>query len=125
MRRRDVAISHVHASARHRARWSARELSRAATEGEVVTMVDAQGLPIGYSLRRDDETTPRELRAMLDNGDAVTIVDCRTQGEWDVCKLAGAQLIPLQDLERRMDELKASLDDNLATRIVVHCHHGR
>jgi len=94
-------------------------------ESQKVSALGHDGLPLGYPYRREDETTPRELRALLASGEAVTVVDCRTQAEADICKLNGAQLFPLQELERRMDELKASLDDNLATRIVVHCHHGR
>ncbi len=94
-------------------------------ETSTVSTLNEQGIPLGYALRREDETTPRELQAMLTGGEAVTIVDCRTQAEWEICRLSGAQLYPLQELERRMDELKASLDDNLSTRIVVHCHHGR
>ncbi len=62
---------------------------------------------------------------MLERDDAVTIIDCRTHGEAEICRLHGSVLMPLQELEQRMDELKASLDDQLHTRIIVHCHHGR
>ena len=53
------------------------------------------------------------------------VVDVRTQPEWDICRIDGAKLFPLQEIERRMDELKAELDDDLGRRIVVNCHHGR
>ena len=87
---------------------------------------DARGLPPGYPYRPEDETTPRELNALLhDPKSGVVVVDVRTQPEWDICRIDGAKLFPLQEIERRMDELKAELDDDLGRRIVVNCHHGR
>ena len=84
------------------------------------------GLPAGYPYRADDETTPRELHALLHTAAANTLVlDVRTAPEWDICRIHGAKLLPLQELELRIDELKADLDDDLARPIVVHCHHGR
>lgn len=90
-----------------------------------VTTLDARGLPAGYPYRAEDETTPRELRALLDAKAPVTVLDVRTAPEWEICRLSGAKLVPLQELERRVDELKAELDDDLSRKIVVHCHHGR
>ncbi|MFZ9915221.1 MAG: rhodanese-like domain-containing protein [Phycisphaerales bacterium] len=83
------------------------------------------GLPQGYPYRRDDETTPRELKALRSSGAEVLVLDVRTQPEWDICRIDGARLLPLQELDRRVDELKAELDDDLSRRIVVNCHHGR
>ncbi len=92
-----------------------------------MSALDAHGIPLGYAFRREDETTPRELDALQRQGDAACpiVIDVRTQPEWDICRLRGAKLFPLQDLERRLDELKAELDDDLTRHIVVHCHHGR
>lgn len=88
--------------------------------------LDARGLPAGYPYRAEDETTPRELAALRRAGDGVVVVlDVRTAPEWDICRIDGARLLPLQELERRVDELKADLDDDLDRRIVVNCHHGR
>lgn len=87
--------------------------------------LDARGLPAGYPLRREDETTPRELAALRSAQADLVVLDVRTQPEWDICRIDGARLLPLQELERRIDELKADLDDDLARRIVVNCHHGR
>ena len=87
--------------------------------------VDQRGLPPGYPYRPDDETTPRELAALLAAKSDVLVLDVRTQPEYEICRIAGARLLPLQELERRIDELKADLDDDLSRRIVVNCHHGR
>ncbi|MEY3027162.1 MAG: putative adenylyltransferase/sulfurtransferase MoeZ [Planctomycetota bacterium] len=83
------------------------------------------GLPPGYPFRADDERTPRAVKAALEAGSACTLVDVRTTPEWDICHIEGARLLPLQELERRVDELKADLDDDLSRPIVVYCHHGR
>ena len=87
--------------------------------------LDPRGLPAGYPYRAEDETTPRELAALQRAGDAVVVLDVRTVPEWEICRIEGARLLPLQELERRMGELKADLDDDLDRRIVVNCHHGR
>ena len=88
-------------------------------------MLDARGLPPNYPYRPDDETTPRELRDLQQCNAPHLVLDVRTLPEWDICKLTGAKLLPLQELERRIDELKADVDDDFDRRIVVHCHHGR
>ena len=90
-----------------------------------MSRLDARGLPAGYPYRAEDETTPRELAALRRAGDAVIVLDVRTAPEWEICRIEGARLLPLQELERRVDELKADLDDDLDRRIVVNCHHGR
>jgi adenylyltransferase/sulfurtransferase len=81
------------------------------------------GLPPGYPYRADDEITPRQLAAL----DAPTrvLIDVRTQPEADICKLTGSRLLPLQNLEARIDDLKAEVDDDLERPLVVYCHHGR
>jgi rhodanese-related sulfurtransferase len=89
-----------------------------------MSTLDARGLPAGYPYRPDDETTPRELVALRATG-SVVVLDVRTLPEWEICRIDGARLLPLQELERRIDELKAELDDDLARRVVVNCHHGR
>ncbi len=38
--------------------------------------------------------TPRELRELLDSGRNVALIDVREQVEWDINRIAGAQLIP-------------------------------
>jgi adenylyltransferase/sulfurtransferase len=61
-----------------------------------------------------------ELKARLDAGDALTIVDVREPWEWDVANLGehGATLLPLQQVPARAGELDPDAE------IVLHCHHG-
>jgi adenylyltransferase/sulfurtransferase len=81
------------------------------------------GLPPGYPYRAEDEITPRQLAALA--ASARILIDVRTQPEADICALKGSRLYPLQNLEARIDDLKAELDDDLERPLVVYCHHGR
>jgi len=38
--------------------------------------------------------TPRELRALLDSGTKLALIDVREPAEWDIVHIDGAQLIP-------------------------------
>ena len=45
-------------------------------------------------------------------------LDVRRQAEYDICRIDGSVLIPLDELPNRLGELDAGKE------IVVHCHHG-
>jgi len=64
------------------------------------------------------EITPRELKARLDHGDDVFILDVREPHEYQICQIGG-HLIPLGDLPRRVNELDSSRE------IVAHCRSGK
>jgi adenylyltransferase/sulfurtransferase len=64
------------------------------------------------------EITPKELKARLDRGDDLFILDVREPHEYQICNLQG-HLIPLGDLPRRVNELDSSRE------IVAHCRSGK
>lgn len=66
------------------------------------------------------EITPTEVVERLEKGDELTIVDVREPHEWDIVNLGdrGAKLIPLGELEDRMNELDP------ADEIVLQCRSG-
>lgn len=64
------------------------------------------------------EMTPEELRARLDRGQPVVLLDVREGWERALCELPNATHIPLEEIETRVDEL----DPREET--VVYCHHG-
>lgn len=64
------------------------------------------------------EITPRELKARLDAGEPITIVDVREPHEWDISHIEGARLIPKGALAERLGEL------NTAEEIVLQCKTG-
>jgi sulfur-carrier protein adenylyltransferase/sulfurtransferase len=67
---------------------------------------------------RVPEIGPRDLRARLDHGEEIFILDVREPHEYQICNLGG-HLIPLGDLPRRVHELDSS------RMIVAHCRSGK
>ncbi len=70
--------------------------------------------------QRIPEVQAAELRAALERGEDLLLLDVREPGEFSVAKIEGARLLPLGELEARLGELAAWRD----RRVVVHCHHG-
>jgi sulfur-carrier protein adenylyltransferase/sulfurtransferase len=64
------------------------------------------------------EIGPRELKARLDRGEDIFILDVREPHEYQICNLHG-HLIPLGELTRRVHELDSSRE------IVAHCRSGK
>jgi len=64
------------------------------------------------------EITVTELKAKLDAGDNLFVLDVREPHEYDIARLEGTTLIPLGQLPSRVNEL------NTADDIVVHCRSG-
>jgi sulfur-carrier protein adenylyltransferase/sulfurtransferase len=64
------------------------------------------------------EITPKELKARLDRGDDLFILDVREPHEFQICNLKG-HLIPLGELPRRVHELDSSRE------IIAHCRSGK
>jgi adenylyltransferase/sulfurtransferase len=67
---------------------------------------------------RSGEIEVEELKRRLDRGAAPLLLDVRTPEEWSICRLPGAALVPLGDLEQRLGELDPERD------LVVYCHVG-
>ena len=64
------------------------------------------------------EIDPRELKARLDRGDRPVLLDVREDWETRLCRLDNALHIPIEEIELRVEELRAE------DEIVVYCHHG-
>jgi rhodanese-related sulfurtransferase len=64
------------------------------------------------------ELEPTQLRARLDRGDAITILDVRELEEIRIAAFPGAHHIPMSEIPARLGEL-----DQCAELVVV-CHHG-
>ncbi len=62
----------------------------------------------------------RELKARLDAGDRLLLLDVREPEEHAIARLPGSVLIPLGELTVRLNELQPPPDG----LIVVYCHHG-
>ena len=49
-----------------------------------------------------------ELKARLDRGDKLVLVDVREKFEWEINRIPGSKLIPLGELASRMSELDST-----------------
>ena len=60
------------------------------------------------------------VKQMRDRGEEFLLLDVRNTDEYATAKIQGATLIPMGELQSRLDEL----EPHKQSRIVVHCHHG-
>lgn len=62
--------------------------------------------------------SPETLHNKLKNGESPVLLDVREQWEFDICRIEGATLLPMNQVLGAM----ASMDKEAET--VVICHHG-
>jgi len=60
----------------------------------------------------------RELKAKMDGKEAFTLIDVREPYEYEVARIEGSRLIPLGELETRIDELPRQ------GALILQCHSG-
>lgn len=65
------------------------------------------------------QIAPREVKARLERGEKFLLVDCREPWEHNLCRIEGAQLVPLGNIPASLQMFDAAQD------VVVYCHHGR
>jgi len=66
----------------------------------------------------DLQMEPQALQAALQRGERPRLIDVREPWEHEICRLEGAELIPLGEIPTRHQELLDSED------VVLYCHHG-
>ena len=64
------------------------------------------------------EISVQELKAKLDHGEPIQLIDVREPMEHQIVCLEEAQLIPMNDLPQHIE----GLDSN--HEIILYCHHG-
>jgi rhodanese-related sulfurtransferase len=67
---------------------------------------------------KDLQITPKEVQERLERGEKLVLVDVREQWEYELCRIAGAKLIPLKTLPANV----AALEE--AEEVICYCHHG-
>lgn len=70
------------------------------------------------------EMTVTDLKALLDSGaEDVLLIDVRNPHEYDICKIPGAVLIPLPDIEqgKGVNQVKELLNGH---KLIAHCKMG-
>ncbi len=66
------------------------------------------------------EVDCRTVKAKRDAGEDFVLLDCREQHEFDHVCIAGATLLPMSEIQRRVVEL----EEFRSAEVVVYCHHG-
>jgi rhodanese-related sulfurtransferase len=66
------------------------------------------------------EIDVRSVKALLDQGEPLLLVDCREADEYEFVRLNEATLIPMGQIPARISELEGHRQG----RIIVHCHFG-
>jgi rhodanese-related sulfurtransferase len=67
------------------------------------------------------EVTPGEVKRRLDAGEQLVLIDVREPVEHQICRIEGAQLIPMNSVPAALQQLDAKADTGT---LVVFCHHG-
>ena len=65
-----------------------------------------------------EEITAPELKARMDAGDDIQLIDVRQPDEYAFARIDGAKLIPLGEVIARMGEIDANRET------VIHCKMG-
>jgi rhodanese-related sulfurtransferase len=60
------------------------------------------------------------VKQLQDAREDFLLLDCREPEEFQIARIEGATLIPMNQIPARLGELADRRDQ----RIVVHCHHG-
>jgi adenylyltransferase/sulfurtransferase len=66
----------------------------------------------------DLEITPAEAKHRLDRGENVLLVDVREPWEFEICRIAGAKLIPMGTIPANLQTLDTDEE------VICYCHHG-
>ncbi len=100
-----------------------RVCSKPAAEIELIDYEEFCGVPMNDHEAEGTagegwDITVQELKAKLDAGEPLRIIDVREPHEWEIVHLPGAELIPLGSILERMNEL------DTAEFLVMQCKSG-
>jgi adenylyltransferase/sulfurtransferase len=64
------------------------------------------------------EINPADVKARIDRGEKLVLVDVREAWEYEVCRIEGARHVPLGSLAASLETLP-DVDE-----VICYCHHG-
>jgi rhodanese-related sulfurtransferase len=73
---------------------------------------------VKLSFMTELEITVAELKKRLDAGERLLLVDVREPWEYEVCRIEGAKLIPMQKISANLQLLDQE------EPVICYCHHG-
>ncbi len=68
------------------------------------------------------EIGPLELSRKLQLGEQVRLIDVREPHEHAICRIEGAELIPMRSITQQLKSLQAKSAEGT---LVFYCHHGQ
>jgi adenylyltransferase/sulfurtransferase len=86
--------------------------------GDAPTVRSLVAYPDACDMTSDTDMTVEELNRWRREHTSHVLVDVREPSEAAICRIEGSQLVPLNSLAQRIDELPADRP------IIVHCKHG-
>lgn len=66
------------------------------------------------------EVDVNHVKSLQDSGAEFLFLDCREPNEYETASIPGTTLIPMSEMQDRVEELK----EHQEKHIIVHCHHG-
>jgi rhodanese-related sulfurtransferase len=67
------------------------------------------------------EITPAEVKRQLDAGVRLNLIDVRQPEEYQIARIDGSELIPMDKIPGALDRLEQKADE---APLIVICHHG-
>jgi len=67
------------------------------------------------------EINPADVKRRQEAGDRLFLIDVRQPEEHAICRIEGAQLIPMNTVPATVQDLEGKADEGA---LVVFCHHG-
>ena len=67
------------------------------------------------------EVSVQDVKNLLDANEPVLLIDVREPDEHRICKIEGAELIPLGELQNRAADIRRLAAER---PVIAHCHHG-
>ena len=64
------------------------------------------------------EVSIEEAARLLSSAKPPVLIDVREPKEWEICRIAGAKLIPMGEVSSRLSEIPQNIP------VLVQCHHG-
>jgi rhodanese-related sulfurtransferase len=64
------------------------------------------------------EITPAEMKARIERGENLVLIDVREPWEHELCRIEGAKLVPLGSLAASLNTLPD------VEEVICYCHHG-
>jgi len=67
------------------------------------------------------EITPQDVQRRLHTGEKLALIDVREPHEFQLARIAGAELIPMRAVPAELSRLDERAED---APLIVFCHHG-